>query len=437
MSTEPRVLTQETNVLIHPAVHRTAGKADGQFVFTILLQNQSQIAEAFGMPIARGAVAALLARVERMLDADGGATIVNSGQVRAVIWDQAVFGADGGEQSRDEWLGALLRNLTFEPFETPSGPVHLRVSVAEHCAVADRSAFADSIGAGLPGEGASSDPEDARRLYRSDMAALSPVLSSIGGFRQIGRGRLDVDVCWQPVGGMQRSGEHAFFAASLATVSSDGQILCPSRAIEAAERLGFIEVFDQYLVSRVVDELASARGTVRLSVAVSGESLKLDRFWRGIFDRLERSTATARGLIVEIRGEACPEKSPGMWEVLAQLKQLGCRISVGNFGVSTTSIRNVVAFNPDLVTIDRHFLTTVALARSGTEALSHLIGLAHALGSEVVLDGVDTAESASAAAEMGASLQKGAWCGAPRLFRSWAGDCRGPDHELRESAARR
>lgn len=437
MSAEPKDLAPETEVLIHPYFHRKVDQAESQPVFFITLQNHCQIAEAFGVHIAREAVAVLLARVQRVLASAGGGSIVNGGQVRAVIWDEAIFGASKAEKYRDNWMEALVRNLTAEPLETPSGPVHLLVGVTENGAAAIGATATDGFGTGLAGEGASSDPEGARRLFRSDMAALSPVLGSIGGFRRSGSRNVDVDVCWQPVRGAQRSGMHAFFEASLAIVSADGQILCATRAIEAAERLGFIEAIDHYLVSRVVDELVNARGTVSLSVAVSGESLKIDRFWRGIFARLERSPPAARGLIIEIRGDACPEKSSGMWQVLAQLKQLGCRISIGNFGVSTMSMRSIVAFNPDLVTIDRYFLTTVAQTRSGTAALSHLVGLAHALGSEVVLDGVDTAESAAAAVKVGASLQKGDWCGTPRLFRSWAGDSRSSGPELKESAAQR
>jgi EAL domain-containing protein (putative c-di-GMP-specific phosphodiesterase class I) len=408
------------NVLLHPSFHRTGAQFDGKFVYRIALQNKFQVAESFGIDVARVVVEDLLTRVRGLVASAGEAAIVNGNQIHAVIWDEAFFGDKKFDECQDVWVEGLFRNLTLEPFETQFGPVHLRVGFAEHGAAEGRTADTEGFALELVGAGASSDPEDARRLYRSDMAALSPVLCSLGGFQRIGRENLNVDVCWQPVRGVVSSGPHAFFEASLATFNSAGQVLCTSRAIEAAKRLGFIDVIDRYLVSRVIDELINARGAVNLSVSVSGENLKIDRFWCGVFERLKRSAAAARGLIVEIRGDACPEKSPGMWQVLSQLKQLGCRISVGNFGVSATSMRFLVAFSPDIATVDRHFLTAAAQARSGTAALSHLVGLARALGSEVVLDGVDTADNASIAVEVGASLQKGSWCGAPRLFRPWA-----------------
>jgi EAL domain-containing protein (putative c-di-GMP-specific phosphodiesterase class I) len=316
----------------------------------------------------------------------------------------------------------LIRDIVLEPMMTAKGPVHLHATVA----IFERPDRNLNNGACTPGRDATNLPatDDVRRSYRSDMAILSPVLASLGGFRAVGPAGLvgdvvDVDIAWRPVGRTSLLGP-AFYEASFVLIRADGQFAPSEQVIAAAERTGLVHVIDEYLVSRAVDELIEARGAVSLLVSVSAESLSERRFWNEIRDRLERGGGAASDLIVEVRGAAISRTAQGVSETLDVLRRQGCRISFGNLGLGSTSLRDLAAFAPDFVTIDRHFLSAGARNQFGTAPLSHLVGLARALGAEVIVDGVDSIELAGIARETGAALQKGAWCGGPRFSRSWA-----------------
>jgi EAL domain-containing protein (putative c-di-GMP-specific phosphodiesterase class I) len=80
----------------------------------------------------------------------------------------------------------------------------------------------------------------------------------------------------------------------------------------------------------------------------------------------------------------------------------------------------MIAFAPDLVTLDRYFLSPGAHAPCTIDAIAHLVGFAREMGADVIVDGVDNCELAGVAQKLGGTFFKGDWCGRPRLFRSWA-----------------
>lgn len=415
-------LRLSNKILIHPSLRQRLTGVSTDQVFVVEIQNYPMIVEAFGLEVAYDAFATLLARVQGALGSAGVASPEGEARVGVIFWGAPMRGSERFGYAESEWPEALIRDIVLEPVLTAAGAVHLHAAVINF----DRSApYADN-GAGAAGRDVV-DPsavEAARRLYRSDMAVLSPVLAAIGGFREaepvgLTADVVDVDIGWRPVRRSAAPGGSVFYEASLALIRADGQQASCEQVIAAAERVGLVHLLDRYIVTRVADELIEAQGAVSLLVSVSGESLSDCQFWRGILEKLERGGVVACDLIVEVRGAAAVCTPPGMSETLTMLRRQGCRISFGNFGLGATSLRDLVAFTPDFVTIDRYFLSQTLRAQFGGQPLSHLVGLARALGAEVIVDGVNCIELATVARESGAALQKGAWCGGQRLSRSW------------------
>jgi EAL domain-containing protein (putative c-di-GMP-specific phosphodiesterase class I) len=419
-------LQLSNNILIHPSMSRRLASVSSDQVFVIEIRNYPMIVEAFGLEVAYDAFATLLARVRGALGSAGVATPDGEARLGVIFWGVPIHGSDWLGYGASDWPEALIRDIVLEPVFTAAGAVHLNAAVIN----LDRTAMSErhSNNGSDPAARDAVKPsavEAARRTYRSDMAVLSPVLAAIGGFReaeQIGpKGDvIDVDIAWRPIGRAAAPGGSVFYQASLALIRADGQLASCEQVMAASERVGLVHLLDEYIVSSAADELIEARGAVSLLVSVSGESLSDRQFWRGILEKLERGGGAACDLIVEVRGSSLVCAAPGMNDTLAMLRRQGCRISFGNFGLGATSLRDLVAFTPDFVTIDRHFLSQTLRTQFGGEPLLHLVALAHALGAEVIVDGVDCINLAGVAHESGAALQKGAWCGGQRFFRSWA-----------------
>lgn len=421
-------------ILIHPSLRQRLAHVGPYHAFEIKIQNYSMIVDAFGLEAARFAYATLLARVQCAIGSAGITSPEGEARLGVIVWGEQTYGPVRLGFGGGEWPEALIRDIVLEPVFTATGAVHINATLINFDS--SERGLNNELGSASRDAVEPSAAEHVRRSYRSDMAVLSPVLAAIGGFRGAEQAGLtgsvvDVDIGWRPIGRAAAPSETAFYEASLSLVNADGQFVPCEHVIAASQRVGLAHLLEKYIVSSVVDELIEARGAVSLVVAVSGAGLADPHFWRDVLERLERGGGVACDLIVEVTGSAVASAVQGMCETLAMIRRQGCRISFGNLGAGATSLRDLVAFAPNFVTIDRYFLSPASRSKFGDLPLSHLVGFAHAMGAEVIIDGVDCIKLTKVARETGAALQKGAWCGGQRFFRSWAKKATlDPGHEI-------
>jgi len=406
------------NILMHPVYRRRLENAQGRDDYTIQILNYHAIAEAYGSEGVEAARSALMSRLARALGPQGFVSYEGGGRVRITA------GGSSYPEPRkyfESWrlFAALVHDIMMEPVETGAGPVHLSADIRPYVSDRPTSAYASNLAA-KPLEDLAAR-EQVRRRYQCDMTALSPVLAAIGGYN-LGPGHvIDVDVLWRPVIRAGGDGAPAFFEASLGIVSPSGNVTSAPEAIAASERLGLARLIDEYIANRVADELIEARGTVALAVSVSPQSLANTEFWRDLLLRLEGLGGITSKLIVELREDASLAVArQGIAETLARLRRGGCRISIGNFGAGSTSFRDALVFGPDIISVDRHFTSSGLRNRLGNTLTAHLIGMSFELADDVVIDGIDTDEIATASLGLGATLLKGDWYGRPRIVRPWA-----------------
>jgi diguanylate cyclase (GGDEF)-like protein/PAS domain S-box-containing protein len=100
-------------------------------------------------------------------------------------------------------------------------------------------------------------------------------------------------------------------------------------------------------------------------------------------------------------------------EVVAALRALGCRIALDDFGTGYSGLTYLQQLPVDVLKIDRQFIARVAsdpVSARITEAVTDLAQLLHI---DVVAEGVETAEQASAVARMGIDFVQGFYFGRP------------------------
>lgn len=401
------------NIVVHPTLLRRTRSSQACLEFVVEIKNHQELSIACGISGFLEVFAAALARLQNRLASGGVVEPEAGGRLRAFVWDINLL----GEERVDDWLGALVADLMLEPVMTQFGPVHLDVALKKASGEPKRSSQSRGSQSASDTDGQDSQ---GRQPYLADMALVSPVFAAIGGFSDAGSDKIDVEVCWRPVSDVRSPGAPTFFEATLGLIDANGQHMPSSHVMEAAERLGLVHILDHYIVARVINELSDSPGAVSLLVSISTRSLMDTSFWCEILARLEFGGAIPHDLIVEVRGGIACEGASRSTEILQQLSCLGCRISIGNFGMCASSLRDVIAFAPDLVTVDKQFLLSSAGGRIGSAALSHLVGLARAVGGAVIMDGVNSGEQASASRDAGVLLLRGDWCGRPRVYRSWA-----------------
>jgi EAL domain-containing protein (putative c-di-GMP-specific phosphodiesterase class I) len=100
-------------------------------------------------------------------------------------------------------------------------------------------------------------------------------------------------------------------------------------------------------------------------------------------------------------------------ETLAEIRALGVRVAVDDFGTGWSSLATLASLPVDVLKLDRSF--TAAMDESPTHAaLVHgVVTMADGLGLTTIVEGVETAEQVERLREFGVRLAQGFHLGRP------------------------
>jgi EAL domain-containing protein (putative c-di-GMP-specific phosphodiesterase class I) len=93
--------------------------------------------------------------------------------------------------------------------------------------------------------------------------------------------------------------------------------------------------------------------------------------------------------------------------VLAQLKALGVRLSIDDFGTGHSSLSRLRRIPVDTLKIDRAFIANMTSDRENREIVRAIIVLAHNLGLKVVAEGTETEEHINLLKQFGCEMAQG------------------------------
>ena len=118
-------------------------------------------------------------------------------------------------------------------------------------------------------------------------------------------------------------------------------------------------------------------------------------------------------LCLELTENALIDAGLSVRSSLRELKGMGISIAIDDFGTGWSSLRYLRRFPVDVVKIDRSFVAGLGVDASDTEVVRAVIGLGHALGLDVVAEGVETHEQSAILAELGCHHAQGYLFGRP------------------------
>ena len=107
---------------------------------------------------------------------------------------------------------------------------------------------------------------------------------------------------------------------------------------------------------------------------------------------LTRTGLPPEHLTLEITESALMEDAASALGVLRALKEIGVLLAIDDFGTGYSSLSYLQRFPLDILKVDRLFVEALGVSAEGEEIVSAVINLAHALGLEVVAEGVETSE---------------------------------------------
>ncbi|MEY2524443.1 MAG: hypothetical protein QOJ66_3008 [Ilumatobacteraceae bacterium] len=168
--------------------------------------------------------------------------------------------------------------------------------------------------------------------------------------------------------------------------------LAPDSFIPLAESTGLLGPLTYWVLSHAIADAARwhRRHDLPVAVNVSPRSLLSGDLTATIVDLLAIHQLPAHLLEVEVTETAIMTDPAGSSHVLRQLRDLGVRISIDDFGSGYTSLAYLRTLPVDALKIDRILITDLNIDDKGLAVTKSIIDLGHALGLSVLAEGVET-----------------------------------------------
>ena len=190
---------------------------------------------------------------------------------------------------------------------------------------------------------------------------------------------------------------------------SRGQIF-PEEFLPIVEEAGLSAEFDRQILSLAVRQLAAWRGSAMPSwVSVNvGHALLSDPQLVDFLRRLlQQQDVAAHRLLIEVTETQASRDPMQTKVVLQELKDLGVRIALDDFGQGYSSLSYISDFPIDIIKIDRAFVAGVPFRPKDAGIVRMIIALAVQMGIEVLAEGVETETQREWLREAGVNLLQG------------------------------
>jgi diguanylate cyclase (GGDEF)-like protein/PAS domain S-box-containing protein/excisionase family DNA binding protein len=216
-------------------------------------------------------------------------------------------------------------------------------------------------------------------------------------------------------------------------MDADGETVLPGQFMEIAEELGIAQEIDTRVISKLLAWIARPENRVKdiqYFVNLSRASIA-DPQWVGRFLRL-LSTANVdhRQLVFEITESAAMADVNVTQQFIGELRRLGCRFALDDFGAGFSSFYYVKRFDVDYLKIDGGFVQELATDEAAKLIVQALCDVAKGLDKQVIAEWVETPEVLEILSQMGAQFAQGSLLAAPQRLIT-------DDSEIESEQARR
>ncbi len=192
----------------------------------------------------------------------------------------------------------------------------------------------------------------------------------------------------------------------------------PARFIPVAEETGIIVPLGIWALESAAQQQAQWASTCNgtapyVAVNVSGRQLRTADFLTAARQVVSRTGVDPSHLVLELTESLLVEDPDGLRKTLLALREDGFRVAIDDFGTGYSALAHLHRFPVDILKIDRSFVVAMRSSPIAATVVRATVQLAHALGLDVVAEGVETADEMGRMAAQGCDFAQGYWLARP------------------------
>lgn len=205
----------------------------------------------------------------------------------------------------------------------------------------------------------------------------------------------------------------------------------PDAFILHAERAGRIDTLTWWVVEQAITAhaaLAAVDPEFGLSINLSGQMVDKPSLIPTMAEIVRRRGIDSRLLTIEVTETSSVRNRAEARSNLAQLRAMGFRLSIDDFGTGEASLSYLAELPSDELKLDRRFVSAITGCDRNRAIVANTIRLAHDLGQSVVAEGIEDAPTFELLHHLGCDQGQGYYIAKPAPLPDVLALCSRMDH---------
>ena len=201
-----------------------------------------------------------------------------------------------------------------------------------------------------------------------------------------------------------------------------GNLITGKDFVRMAERYDRMQAVDRWVVGQMLDWLREKAPDPEhlggICINLSGHSLNDQLLMEFIYDKLSQKDAPIERIWFEITEASAINDIQGISEFIEEMKELGCRFCLGDFGSGPTSFQFMRSLPVDFIKLDSAFTSQLDTSETDRAMVKSMVDMAHYMKREVIASQVETRAVLDMLTSLGVDYAQGFIIEKPRLLTS-------------------
>jgi EAL domain-containing protein (putative c-di-GMP-specific phosphodiesterase class I) len=223
-----------------------------------------------------------------------------------------------------------------------------------------------------------------------------------------------------PIGAAEMEGKH--IELLLRMIDEQGQLITPMAFIPAAERYNLMPTIDRWVVRTAFGKLAQLRDVGQwqpndmCAINISGASLGEEKALEFVMEQFAHFNIVHSSVCFEVTETAAISVIAKAARFMNELRRLGCRFSLDDFGAGMSSFAYLKHLPVDFLKIDGAFVKDMATNPIDAAMVEAINRIGHVMGKRTIAEFVENMDVLSELRRIGVDYAQGYGIAKPAPF---------------------
>jgi len=256
-------------------------------------------------------------------------------------------------------------------------------------------------------------------LEAGDLARQEQIAEKVASLGDLNEERMLLR-CQKMIPLHSRARMSAQYEVLISMYDDAGNLIAGRDFVRMAERYDRMQAVDRWVVGHMLDWLQEQAPDPRhfggICIKLSGYSLNDPSLLEYIYEKLSARDAPIERLWFELTDASVINDMDSVSEFMGEMRELGCRFCLGNFGTGPGSFQAMRSLPVDMIKIDSVFTGQLTTSNTDRAMVQSIVDMAHYMKREVIASHIESRDVLDMLTRLGVDYAQGFVIEKPRLL---------------------